>query len=195
MVFGHIFISNSMNSAFKSFFQIQNILSGTILFYHKPRLRYIMLSLLTFIAVMELLGFLGVIIDQSTITGPLYVLYFFLISAFLYRKIFKSDRVGSEMLAAVFSGFIILCLIFSFVFMSIEINQPGSFSNLDGNGGLYQDLQYFSFITALTIGYGDIFPTSIIAKNGAVLLGLVGNFYTVFITAIVIGKFLKEKEG
>lgn len=52
------------------------------------------------------------------------------------------------------------------------------------------NLNYFSFTTLLTIGYGDILPVSLVAKRAVMLVGLAGHFYTVFTTSIIIGKYL-----
>jgi hypothetical protein len=46
----------------------------------------------------------------------------------------------------------------------------------------------------LTIGYGDITPVSLIAKRVVMFMGLAGHFYTVFITSIIIGKYLSLKK-
>jgi hypothetical protein len=43
-----------------------------------------------------------------------------------------------------------------------------------------------------TIGYGDISPISEPARNFAIILGLVGQFYNSIIIAIIIGKFLQK---
>ena len=96
------------------------------------------------------------------------------------------------MIAAVFSGFIMLALIGGLLFSIIELSTQGSFSNLSGGIQKHQDLQYFGFITTLTIGYGDITPLTVTAKKTTVLMGLLGNFYTVFVMGIVIGKFLSS---
>lgn len=45
-----------------------------------------------------------------------------------------------------------------FVFVAVEFHQPGSFSGLTPGGQGFRDLFYFSYVTILTIGYGDITP-------------------------------------
>ena len=112
----------------------------------------------------------------------------------VYHKIYASKIVGRELIAAVFSGFIMLSTIGSFIFLSIEVYSPNSFSNLGEGIAKYHNIRYFSFITTLTIGYGDIVPISNVAKNFTILLGLAGNFYSVIVTGIVLGKFVSEKK-
>jgi hypothetical protein len=54
-------------------------------------------------------------------------------------------------------------------------------------------LLYFSFITLMTIGYGEILPATATAQKASILLGLMGQFYLVIITAVVVGKYMKYK--
>ena len=51
---------------------------------------------------------------------------------------------------------------------------------------------YYSYITLLTIGYGDILPVSALAHKAAILIGLMGQIYLVVITAIVVGKYINQ---
>ncbi|MEA2080591.1 MAG: potassium channel family protein [Pseudomonadota bacterium] len=45
---------------------------------------------------------------------------------------------------------------------------------------------YFSFITGLTIGYGDIVPTTPFGRLTAVLLGVVGIMFTGMVVAAAV---------
>jgi len=72
----------------------------------------------------------------------------------------------------------------------IVLGAPRFFSNLPDGLRKHQDLQYFGFTTTLTIGYEDITSITVIAKKATILMGLLGNFYSVF----VIGKFLNPKQ-
>jgi len=80
--------------------------------------------------------------------------------------------------------------------MAVELLEPGSFSGLpaiDLNPESNRDgLIYYSFITLLTIGYGDINPVSDLARNASVLIGLLGQFYLVIVTAVVIEKYIRH---
>jgi len=48
------------------------------------------------------------------------------------------------------------------------------------------DSFYFAFITAFTIGYGDLAPTYPLTKTLAVVLGLVGFLFTGILVAIAV---------
>lgn len=51
---------------------------------------------------------------------------------------------------------------------------------------------YYSFITLMTIGYGEIVPVIPVAQKAAILVGLIGQFYLVIVTAVVIEKYIRH---
>ena len=89
-------------------------------------------------------------------------------------------------------------LIGFFICFTIELAFQGSFQGVLLEGAqvalLAEKLMYFSFITLMTIGYGDILPVTDLAQKAAMLIGLLGQFYLVIITAVVVGKFIMQKE-
>jgi hypothetical protein len=56
-------------------------------------------------------------------------------------------------------------------------------------------LFFFSYVTLLTTGYGDVIPLSPLARTLAVLEGLLGQFYLVFFMARLVGLHVAEKGG
>jgi hypothetical protein len=107
----------------------------------------------------------------------------------LVSQIFKSKIITLNVVLGAFTGYIMIGIIGYFIFRLIFILDPSSFSlTLDST----QELIYFTFITLTTIGYGDISPLSESARNFAIILGLVGQFYNTVIIAIIIGKFLQK---
>lgn len=48
------------------------------------------------------------------------------------------------------------------------------------------DTLYWSFITALTVGYGDMYPLKRLAKALSIIIGLVGFMLTGIIVAITV---------
>jgi len=51
---------------------------------------------------------------------------------------------------------------------------------------------YFSYITLMTIGYGEITPLTPLAQKATILIGLAGQFYLVIITATIVGKYINQ---
>src|SRR5258708_36295438 len=94
------------------------------------------------------------------------------------------------MLSAVLCGVILLCLIGTFLFFQIETLCNHSFSNLHSGREKMSDLNYFSFVTVLTIGYGDIVPLTLVAKCAVMFISLAVTFYNVFVSGIFIGIYI-----
>ena len=55
-------------------------------------------------------------------------------------------------------------------------------------------LFFFSYISLLTTGYGDIVPLSPVSQTLAVLEGIAGQFYVVFFMARLVGLHVAEKQ-
>lgn len=49
-----------------------------------------------------------------------------------------------------------------------------------------QDAVYFSFVTGLTIGYGDLAPKTVLGRLLAILIGLCGLILTALVAAIAV---------
>jgi hypothetical protein len=119
-------------------------------------------------------------------------LYLLFITYFLFSMLLKVKIVGQSQIIAAFSGYILIGLIGSFLFKIILLFHPDAISIAIPQSDPQGNLVYFSFISMITIGYGDIVPVSFWAQRLAMLLGLVGQFYLSIIVAIFIGKFLKN---
>ena len=117
----------------------------------------------------------------------------------IIRQVWQSQEVNKNVIFGLMSGYVSLGLLGFFLFLSIQIVQPGSFNGLmiDGvnDGTMMDSLLYYSYITLLTIGYGEIFPMTPVAQKAAILVGLIGQFYLVIITAVVVEKYIQTRTG
>ncbi|MGI9484068.1 MAG: potassium channel family protein [Hyphomicrobiales bacterium] len=96
-----------------------------------------------------------------------------------------SDKADIDSLAAVVFGYFLLGTLWAFFYAQIEILAPGSFK-LPGDGPVFVELTYFSFVTLTTLGYGDITATSAFARNCSALQAAMGVLYlAVFIARII----------
>jgi voltage-gated potassium channel len=123
-------------------------------------------------------------------TGGAYSIFCFAITLRIFRKVLRTSQVTLELLAATMCGFVQLGMVGTFLFVCIDLWQPQSFANVTSAPGNVQALNYFSFVTLLTVGYGDIVPVSNVARKATILLGLVGHFYDVFVISVIVGKYL-----
>lgn len=115
----------------------------------------------------------------------------------IIQQVWLSREVTSNVVFGLMSGYISLGLMAFFIFFFIETVFPGSFKGLaiDDADPLQKinSLLYYSFITLMTIGYGEIFPLTMKAQKAAMLVGLIGQFYLVIITAVVIEKYIRTR--
>ena len=112
----------------------------------------------------------------------------------LLMHVWHAKAVDNTVIFGLMSGYIALGILAFLVFAAIEVLSQGSFHNglAPGTAVSSDSLLYFAFITLLTIGYGDITPATPIAQKAAILIGLSGQFYLVILTAIVVGKYMKQ---
>jgi voltage-gated potassium channel len=123
-------------------------------------------------------------------TGIAYSVFCFSITLRIFRKVLGAGRVSAELLAATMCGFVLLGMVGTFLFILIEVLQPGAFANVPPEPGTVQALNYFSFVTLLTVGYGDIVPLTNVARKATVLVGLLGHFYDLFVVSVIVGKYV-----
>ena len=93
-----------------------------------------------------------------------------MVNVFVFFRLFFSLLLSASGILLILLSSIILCsVILSFV----------------ENKTILETL-YLSFITALTIGYGDICPETIIGKIISILLGIIGMIFTgIFVAAAI----------
>ena len=93
-------------------------------------------------------------------------------------------------------GLVVLVgLTWAFAYGLLETIQPGSIRGLESALGSadFSGLLYFSYITQLTIGYGDITPVSAVARVLAVLEGLAGMIFTTVVLATLVAGYLLHR--
>ena len=167
---------------------LQNMLVGVLVFWEERP--WLLLASLLAVLGLEVAAQLWGWATVRAYTGAAYSVFCFSITARIFRKVLAPSRVTTELLAATMCGFVLLGMVGTFVFVIIDVMQPGAFANVGQGAGNVQSLNYFSFITLLTVGYGDIVPLSNVARKATILLGLLGHFYDVFVISVIVGKYL-----
>lgn len=171
----------------------QNVVASLVLFYGKKKWRLPLKILLATIIIVEILSItLNLNYIRSSI-GMVYIVYFFFLAIELFRQIWQTKEVNSEMVSAVLCGFIVLGISGAYLFAFVEVLHAGSFANLSRGVHMFKELIYFSFISILSIGYGDIYPITTLARKATLFIGILGHFYNVIVFGIVIGKYIAKK--
>lgn len=115
----------------------------------------------------------------------------------LLVEVFKYDCVTIDTISGALCAYLLLGLTFATVYAFIDIVQPGSFLSTASSEPITLtselDRIYFSYITLLTVGYGDIVPLSHFAKLSAVIEGFLGQVYLVVMIARLVGMHVSQR--
>jgi hypothetical protein len=92
------------------------------------------------------------------------------------------------------AGALCVYLLIGFFFAGIYAAMSGfGWESLSVTPLHYWDALYFSYVTQLTIGYGDIVPVGQVAKMIAVLEGFTGQIYIVTVIAMLITNIGRDR--
>ncbi|MDO5979540.1 ion channel [Flavivirga spongiicola] len=171
-----------------------NLLAGIVLVSEKKKLMWFLLILVLISTVVfgtSLFENKNEILFNSTRMAS-YFLFYVIVSLEIIKQVWTAKIVNKNVIFGLISGYISLGLIGFFICLSIEMVFPNSFQGILAGNSLTEGLMYYSYITLLTIGYGDILPITTLAQKAAILIGLMGQIYLVVITAIVVGKYINQ---
>ena len=102
----------------------------------------------------------------------MFAFFVVMISYEVFKQIVITKNIDMHIIVGAFCGFMLIGIIASLIFTFVHLENPESFTNVGSNLSGVEDLFYFSFITILTIGYGDIAPVSDEARSLSLFLGL-----------------------
>ncbi|NAS13660.1 potassium channel family protein [Poritiphilus flavus] len=174
-----------------------NIAAGILLISKKKGLMWFFIALFLIAAV----SFGGGMFSKEA--GPyiqirlaVYFIFHIIVTLEIIKQVWQARLVNKTVIIGLMSGYISLGFLGFFLFLSIDLWEPNSFSGiLMDNAGFdtrADNLMYYAYITLLTIGYGEIVPVTQIAQKAAILVGLTGQFYLVIITAVVVEKYIRH---
>jgi len=103
--------------------------------------------------------------------------------------VFRARQVDVGVILGALCVYMVAAVIFAEFYGLIEYLHPGSlsFPPADTRAGTRGVLQYFSFVTISTVGYGDIQPVSPLARAAAASEALLGQMYLVVLVARLVG--------
>jgi hypothetical protein len=118
-------------------------------------------------------------------------------TARLFAGVVASRNVTADVIAGALASYMLVGLTWAFAYGLLETVRPGSIHGLaEGGAALdFPSLLYFSYITLLTIGYGDIAPLSATARMMTVVEGLIGMAFTTIILAVLVSAHLRQRDN
>lgn len=111
-------------------------------------------------------------------------------------------KVTLETLRGVVCAYFMIAFFFAYIYYLIEYIIPGSFHLISRDVSFItfsrnlSEMMYFSFVTLLTIGYGDITPTLNVSQTTVVVEGIIGQFYVAILVARIVSvySFFAERD-
>jgi hypothetical protein len=121
------------------------------------------------------------------------VLYFAYAVIAILMFIFEQREVTRDLIAGAAVAYLMMALMWTFLYKSVEILEPGSFS-IPGTGFKAHKLVfvYYSFVTITTLGFGDITPTTSLASSLTILEAIVGQLFLVVLVAWLVGVHVSQ---
>jgi len=134
--------------------------------------------------------------EEIFIANAVVTIIFMALSAFsiLYDVILRA-RVTLETLRGVICAYFMVAFAFAYIYVLIEYVNPGTFhlSNeaiaISSYSHYLSQMLYFSFVTLLTIGYGDITAVKDVGQTAAVIEGILGQFYIAILVARIVSVY------
>ncbi len=122
--------------------------------------------------------------------------------ALILKNIFANDIVTIDTIAESLCVYLLLGFAFAYIYTLIDIVYPNSFvSSLTNDFVVFSESKsglekiYFSFITLLTVGYGDVVPASHPAKLTTIIEGFFGQIYLVVMIARLVGMHVSQRSN
>ena len=127
--------------------------------------------------------------------GPLLAVVFSAYATWrMLVRIIRSERVTSDVLAGALATYIMAGLAFAVVYGVSTNLRPQAFLTASGAPASFPDLVYFSFVTLMTIGFGDVTPAGPIVRAVVITEGLFGVVFTTIVMASLVAAYLRHQE-
>ena len=139
--------------------------------------------------------FTGFQLEIRIVSLLAFILFLAILSFEVFRQMIGETDISHSIIFAAFDCYLLLGVLGGMLFTFLMVLDPTSFSNVEPEAHLFDKMNYFSFITLTSIGYGDITPVSRLAEKVTAFYGLIGHFYSVVIVGIIVGKYVAFREG
>jgi hypothetical protein len=127
---------------------------------------------------------------KSMVTYVILVVFHAMLTLVLFRYIFTSTEVTTDVLFGAVAAYFLLSFLFVPIYGMLETYSPGSFvDHGTGNPVHWQELVYYSLITLSTAGFGDVTPINPWARMLAGLEATVGVMYVAILMARLVSMY------
>ncbi len=126
---------------------------------------------------------------------PLFTAFWAYTTVLVFAGVIKKRHFDKDTICGAVAVYLLLGISWSFLFVSLEQFVPGSFGVPEGEEFSYANALYLSFLTLTTIGYGDLLPTSNLARTFSFLEGVTGVLYIAVFVARMVSLYGTKQEA
>jgi hypothetical protein len=126
------------------------------------------------------------------------LVFLVLLTFLILGQIFREGPTTSHRIIGAVAAYLLLGVIWSLAYYLIALRIPEAF-NVQGpftpgdTEALRSDLFYFSFVTLVTLGYGDIVPVYPMARMLVILEGVAGQLFPAILIARLVSLQVQSK--
>ncbi len=123
------------------------------------------------------------------------VLFISCIAASILYDVIVRARVTMETLRGVICAYFMIAFAFAYMYYLVEFIIPGTIQfagrivSIHNFSHFLSEMFYFSFVTLLTIGYGDITSALDTGQTIVVMEGIIGQFYIAILVARIVSVY------
>ena len=114
------------------------------------------------------------------------ILFLMIVIVIFLTKIFSEDKVTGESIKGGISIYFLLGYLWTYLYSLALLLNPEAIS-FPAHASELSYILYFSFTTLTTLGYGDITPVSLLARNFTILESTIGQIYLTVLIARLVG--------
>jgi len=124
------------------------------------------------------------------------VLYLFVIRLFM-QKIFRAKEVTRDIIGMALCTYVLLGALWMLFYIPVAAWDPDAFRFVTEHTtrDLSPALTYFSYVTLTTLGYGDIIPTSELARSLAILEAMTGTLFLAVLISRLVGTYSSNRKN
>lgn len=121
------------------------------------------------------------------------VLFFLFVAYELLTDILaKQSRVDMSLIYGALSVYLLIGIAFAWLYEAVLVVSPDAFTGVTAGDARLASLDYFSFVTLTTLGYGDISPATQLTGSLATLEALIGQVYLTVLVARLVGMQISQ---
>lgn len=153
---------------------------------------------LFFVGAVVAMNALALVLHSTThAIGTFAAIFGFLLVSIVFTlgKVVRGNEVSANRLIGAVCIYLMFGVIWAVVYTAIGMVDPHAFVGIAApeTRGWDSGWLYFSFTTMTTLGYGDVAPTSAIARTFAYLQAIFGQFYIATLVAGLVGAYITAR--